>query len=322
MLHRALKDLPGILDPNVLVGFETADDAGVYLIDEQTAIVQSTDFFTPVVDDPFVYGQIAAANALSDLYAMGARPRFALALVGFPEKVLDEEILHEILRGGAEKMREAGVAVIGGHSVKDPELKFGYVVTGLAHPDRIHRNQGLQPGDALILTKPIGTGIVATAIKYGKCPEATSRAAISSMLTLNRTAAEQLAGFAIHALTDITGYGLVGHAFEMALGSGVCLHIEAARVPLLEQVEALADRGMLPGGIQANREYVGAGVTWNETSRTMQQILLDPQTSGGLLIGLPESDAPRLAENLGAAGVEAHLIGSVTSRETHYLSVA
>jgi selenide,water dikinase len=321
VLQKALKDLPGIVDPNVLVGFETADDAGVYLIDEETAIVQSTDFFTPIVDDPFVYGQIAATNALSDIYAMGARPRFALSIVGFPVDVLDEEILHQILSGGSEKMREAAVAVIGGHSVKDPELKFGYVATGLAHPDRIYRNHGLLPGDSLILTKPIGTGIIATAVKYGKCPEAAEREAINWMLTLNRAAAGQLSGFEVHAVTDVTGFGLLGHAFEMAVSSGVCLEIESARVPLLKDVEALAKRGMLPGGIQANRDYVGDAVSWNRTRRRMQQILLDPQTSGGLLIGLPSSDAAALQERLAGAGVVGHLIGTVAARVTHYLSV-
>ena len=321
VLQKALKDLPGILDPNVLVGFETADDAGVYLVDENTALVQSTDFFTPIVDDPFVYGQIAAANALSDIYAMGARPRFALAIVGFPADVLEEEILHQIFCGGAEKMREAGVAVIGGHSVKDPELKFGYVVTGLAHPDRLYRNQGLQPGDWLILTKPIGTGIIATAVKYGKCPEDAAREAIRWMLTLNREAAEELSGFEIHALTDITGNGLLGHAFEMAVASGVCLEIEGARVPLLKDVENLARRGMLPGGIQANQDYLGDAVSWKRTSKGMQQILLDPQTSGGLLIGLPSSQGPALLEKLASAGVPGHHIGLVETRVTHYISV-
>lgn len=321
VLHKALKDLPGILDPNVLVGYETADDAGVYLIDENLAVVQSTDFFTPIVDDPFTYGQIAAANALSDIYAMGARPRFALSIVGFPVDVLGEEILHQILCGGAEKMREAGVAVIGGHSVKDPELKFGYVVTGLAHPDRLYRNQGLQPGDSLVLTKPIGTGIIATAVKYGKCSAETANEAMRSMLTLNREAAQELAHFEVHAVTDITGYGLLGHAFEMAVASGVCLRIEAGRVPLLTGVEALVDRGMVPGGIQANRDYLGDAVTWNETSRKLQQILLDPQTSGGLLIGLPSGQAPALLEKLATAGVNGHQIGSVQKRVTHYIAV-
>ena len=321
MLQKALKDLPGILDPNVLVGFETADDAGVYLIDENTALVQSTDFFTPIVDDPFVYGQIAAANALSDIYAMGARPRFALSIVGFPENVLEEEILHEIFCGGAEKMREAGVAVIGGHSVKDPELKFGYVVTGLIRPDRLYRNQGLLPGDSLILTKPIGTGIVSTAVKYGKCPKDAEEEAIRWMLTLNRQAAEELWDFEIHAVTDITGYGLLGHAFEMAVASGVCLEIESAGVPLLRDVEVLARRGMLPGGIQANRDYLGDAVSWNRTSKRIQQILLDPQTSGGLLIGLPSSEGPALLEKLAAAGVVGHDIGIVETRGTHYISV-
>lgn len=321
MLQRALKDLPGTLNPDVLVGFETADDAGVYRIDEERALVQSTDFFTPIVDDPFVYGQIAAANALSDVYAMGGTPRFALSIVGFPEDDLDVETLRQILRGGAEKMREAEVPVIGGHSVKDPEMKFGYVVTGLAHPERLYLNRGLLPGDSLILTKPIGTGIIATAIKYGKCPEEALREATQWMLTLNREAAVHLEGFEVHAVTDITGFGLLGHAFEMATASGVCLKMEAAKVPLITGVERLAKRGFLPGGVESNRHYLGEAVQWGNTRPLIQKLLLDPQTSGGLLIGLPPDQASGLLEKLEAAQVFGQCIGAVVNRSTHYLSV-
>ncbi len=262
MLERALNGLDNFYDPNVLVGFETADDAGVYRLDDETAIVQTADFFTPIVDDPFTYGQIAASNSLSDIYAMGGSPRFALSIVGFPEDQLEEEILHQVLRGGVDKMREARVPVIGGHSVKDPEIKFGYVVTGLVSPNKIYRNSGALPGDALVLTKPIGTGIISTAIKFGKCPETAAHAAIDNMLQLNATAAAQLERFNTHAVTDITGYGLLGQAYEMALGSGVCLELSAARVPLLPGTADLARKGMLPGGIESNRRFVGGAVAF------------------------------------------------------------
>ncbi len=316
-----MKDLPGMVDPNVLVGFDTADDAGVYRIDEHLALVQSTDFFTPIVDDPFLYGQIAAANALSDIYAMGGTPRFALSIVAFPADDLDGETLHEILCGGAEKMREAEVPVIGGHSVKDPEMKFGYVVTGLVHPERLYLNRGLRPGDSLILTKPIGTGIIATAIKYGKCPEEVAGEATRWMLTLNREAASQLEGLKVHAVTDVTGFGLLGHAFEMAIASGVCLEIAADEVPLITGVKTLAQRGLLPGGIESNRDYVKDAVGWGRTRPLLQKVLLDPQTSGGLLIGLPSNQAPHLLEKLAAVQVFGQRIGAVKNRSTHYLSV-
>ncbi len=321
MLKRTLKDLPGILDPDVLVGFETADDAGVYRIDENQAIVQTTDFFPPIVDDPFVYGQIAAANALSDIYAMGGLPKFALSIVGFPVGKLDEKMLRQIVFGGANMMREAEVSVIGGHSLKDTNIKFGYVVTGLAHPNRIYLNRGLCPGDALILTKPIGTGIITTAIKHGKCPDKVSQEATKWMLTLNRAAVACFESCEVHAVTDVTGYGLLGHAFEMAVASGVCLEIEAAKVPLMQGVKKLANDGLLPGGIESNKKYLGEAVEWGGTQACLQKILLDPQTSGGLLFGLPSKQVPQLLEVLGSAQVFAKCIGLVENRSTHYISI-
>ncbi len=321
MLHRVLSGISSFSDPNVLVGYNTADDAGVYLLDDHMAAVQSVDFFTPIVDDPFDYGRIAAANALSDIYAMGATPRFALALVAFPEGDLEEETLRQILAGGAATMGDAQVAVIGGHSVKDPEIKFGYAVTGFVHPKRFFTNSQARPGDALILTKPIGTGVVSTAIKFGKCPSAAAKEAIDWMLRLNRAASRPLADHSVHAVTDVTGFGLLGHAFEMALYSGVCLQIEAAKVPLLDGVLELANKGMLPGGIESNRKYVGSAVRFGAVSPDLQRLLFDPQTSGGLLISVSEGDTQRLMEVFAREKVPAWVIGRVQRREVPYLQV-
>jgi selenide,water dikinase len=305
-------------DSNVLVGFDKADDAGVYRLDDQTAVVQTLDFFTPIVDDPFIYGQIAAANSLSDVYAMGGSPRFALSIVCFPKDKLDENVLHEILRGGTEKMNEAQVPVIGGHSVSDEEIKFGYCVTGLVHPDRVHSNSAAKPGDVLLLTKPLGTGIIATGIKFEKTPAEVAQNAIEWMRKLNNPGRERMEKFHIHSVTDVTGFGLIGHAYEMAQGSGTTLTFSAARVPVIEGTEELAKQGLLPGGIESNRRYVGESIVWNDVSALRQQIMLDPQTSGGLLISLPEEEAGQLAQELEAAGFLGEQIGRVSEfEETH-----
>ncbi len=305
-------------DPNVLVGFEKADDAGVYRLDDQTAVVQTVDFFTPIVDDPFIYGQIAAANSLSDIYAMGGSPRFALSIVCFPKDKLGEDVLHEVLRGGTDKMKEAEVPVIGGHSVEDQEIKFGYCVTGLIHPDKIYSNSAAKPGDVLLLTKPLGTGIIATGIKLGKTPTNVAQNAIEWMRKLNAPGRDGMEKFHIHSVTDVTGYGLIGHAYEMAQGSGTTLTFSAAKVPVIEGTEELAKLGMLPGGIESNRRYVGESIAWDGVSSLRQQIMLDPQTSGGLLISLPEEEAGQLAADLEAAGFLGEKIGSVSDfEETH-----
>ena len=289
-----LAALPRVTDENVLVGFDTADDAGVYRLTPECALVQTVDFFTPIVDDPYRFGAIAAANALSDIYAMGARPLCALSIVAFPAGG-EPELLREILRGGAEKMREAGCVILGGHSVADDEIKFGYAVTGTAHPSRVIANAGAQPGDALVLTKPLGTGVIATALKRGIANPQHVEASVASMLELNRAAAEALEGLTVHAMTDVTGFGLIGHAREMAVASGVTLEIEADRVPLLEGAREYARAGALAGGLKNNREFASCAV---ETVRPIEQDLMDlfydPQTSGGLLIALPEADAERL----------------------------
>ena len=321
MLLKALSGIQVFRHPNVLVGYETADDAGVYLLDDRTALVQTVDFFTPIVDDPFVFGQIAAANALSDIYAMGAKPLFALAVLGFNSK-LGPEVLHQLLAGGADKMREAEVSIMGGHSVKDQELKFGYAVTGIASPDRIYRNRDAQPGDVLLLTKPLGTGVISTGIKRAATPPEVAAEGIRWMLELNRAASQDLGRFNVHAVTDVTGYGLLGHAFEMADASRVTLRIDSKRVPLIEGVLPLAEAGLFPGGQEANRRLLADRVRWNDTPLLWQRILLDPQTSGGLLISLPAADARPFQQSLQATGVRAYEIGSVHELEGFSLDVA
>lgn len=293
--------LPRIANPNVLVGFDTADDAGVYRLTPDLALVQTIDFFTPIVDDPFTFGAIAAANSLSDVYAMGGKPISALSIVAFPGNG-DIEILGEIMRGGLEKMREAECAVLGGHSVNDPEIKFGYAVTGVIHPDRIKANAGARAGDALILTKQLGTGVIGTALKRGIASGAAIAAATASMLKLNREACETMLRFDVHGCTDITGFGLIGHAREMAMASGVALEIEAAAVPFLPGAIEAVQAGAIPGGLNNNKDFASCAV---ETSAPIDpavlDLLYDPQTSGGLLISLSESDAQALCAALPGA---------------------
>jgi selenide,water dikinase len=290
-LDQVLCGLPRVTNENVLVGYDTADDAGVYRLSESLALVQTVDFFTPIVDDPYTYGAIAAANALSDVYAMGGRPISALSLVAYPSKG-DVDTLREILRGGAEKIREAGAVILGGHSVSDEEIQFGYAVTGTVHPDRVWTNAGARPGDVLVFTKRIGTGVIATALKRGLAREEDVAASAESMLLLNREAAEALEGLTVHGATDISGFGMLGHAREMAAGSQVELRLEPGRVPLLGGALEYARAGALPGGLKNNREYVSAGVrVEGEIDPAMLDLLYDPQTSGGLLVALPAGDA-------------------------------
>ena len=295
-----LGDLPVQKNDRVLIDYRTSDDAGVYRLDETRALVQTVDFFTPIVDDPFVYGQIAAANALSDVYAMGGRPLTALAIAAFP-KDADRSILQRIFAGGLDKLTEAGVALLGGHTVQDAEIKFGYAVTGEVHPARVLANAGAVAGDALLLTKSIGTGVIATALKFGRAPEAAIAAAVRSMTTLNRAAAgvlEDFAGGAVHACTDVTGFGLMGHASEMAAASGCSLEIEAGAVPLIDGARALV-RGNIPGGGRTNREHFGARVRVADgIDADLVDLLYDPQTSGGLLVAVAASESDALARGL------------------------
>jgi len=308
-----LRDVPRSSDPRALVGHETRDDAAVFQISDDQAIVETVDFFTPVVDDPYWFGRIAAANAFSDVWAMGGRPLFALNLVGFPVKALPLSILSDILRGGADAAREAGAPILGGHSIDDPEPKYGMAVTGLVHPKRILRNVGARPGDRLLLTKPLGTGIVATAVKKGTAPAALLERAVQVMAALNRTAGEILAASgAVNALTDVTGFGLLGHAWEMAEGSGVRLALEAAAVPVLEGVAALAAADVVPGGSKANLEWVSPHVRFPAGMGLADRLVLaDAQTNGGLLAAVARDRAGPLLAELRRAGVEAVELGEV-----------
>jgi selenide,water dikinase len=322
-------------DPNVLVGFDHADDAGVYLLTPETALVQTVDFFTPIVDDPYTFGQIAATNALSDVYAMGGKPLTSLALVCFPEKG-DLEILERILAGGLSKMIEAGCTVVGGHSIRDEETKFGYSVTGVIHPQRVLANQGAQPGDKLLFTKALGTGVISTAIKKGVAKQEWIDAAVKSMTTLNKAAAEVITTgrvgtdhnptsrkrrdvghpavptWSVHALTDVTGFGLVGHAREMALASNVSLVFQSANISALEGALDCIRAGYIPGGLKANREFAECVVGYDESVLPdIRTLLFDPQTAGGLLISVSAEDAGPLTRALQDAGVPAVEIGEV-----------
>jgi selenide,water dikinase len=333
LLDSVLRRLPRQTDPNVLVGFDTNDDAGVYRLADDLALVQTVDFFTPIVDDPCLYGQIAAANSLSDVYAMGGRPISALSIVGFPEKG-DPKVLEQIIRGGLSKMIEAGCSVIGGHSIRDEEMKFGYAVTGVINPQRVWRNIGARPGDVLLLTKSIGTGVISTALKKGRASEASLAASVASMTGLNRTAAEALleadgaaarangAG-SIHAVTDITGFGLLGHAREMAAGSGVSLEIDHARAAYLPGAVEAAREGHLPGGLTNNRSYVDHCVEFAASvPEEFRNLLYDPQTSGGLLVAIaPEAADPALAA-LAQRGQPARVVGRVLPKRSPLISVS
>ena len=313
-LRAVLSNLPAQDDPNLLVGFETSDDAGIYRISPDLALVQTVDFFTPLVDDPFTFGQIAATNALSDVYAMGGRPVSALALVCFPPKG-DLDILEQIMRGGLAKMTEARCTVVGGHSVRDEEMKFGYVVTGVIDPAQVRTNARSLVGDELILTKPVGTGVITTALKQGRAEAAWVDAAIKSMTTLNNTAAMLAAGCTgVHAMTDITGFGLMGHGREMAVGSGVTLVIDTAAVPQIPGAMEAIRLGAIPGGLLSNREFAEcmvADAAGSQIGEDLRKLMYDPQTSGGLLISVAAADAAELLGSLRNAGVPAARIGNV-----------
>jgi selenide,water dikinase len=313
--------LPRGKNENVLVGFDTSDDAGVYRLTPECALVQTVDFFTPIVDDPYLFGQIAAANSLSDVYAMGAKPLSALSIVAFPGKG-EPEVLLDIMRGGHDKMEEAGCALLGGHSIADDEIKFGYAVTGTVHPDRILTNSGARPGDVLILTKPIGTGVIATALKRGIAAAEHVDAAVASMLTLNRRACEVMLRYPVHGCTDITGFGLLGHGREMAQGSGVTLEIDHSKVLWLPGALEYAAAGAIPGGLKNNREFVSCAVEIVEpVPPDVEDLLYDPQTSGGLLIAAAAARAEDLAGELRREGVAATIVGRVVERRAKAIEV-
>lgn len=296
-----LRQFPHIAHPDLLVGIETRDDAGVFRVREDMALVQTVDFFTPIVDDPYWYGAIAAANSFSDVYAMGGTPLTALNLVCFPIELAPAEMLADILRGGYDKAQEAGVLIVGGHSVDDPEPKYGMAVTGVVHPERVVTNAGAQPGDLLVLTKPIGTGIITTAAKFDECPPDVLEEAIRVMATLNRGAAEVMQEVGVHAATDVTGFGLLGHLHQMAQASGVAFRLFAEQVPLLPEVERLAQQGNTTRGGDLNREYLGDLLQFAPSvSPAKQQVLLDPQTSGGLVMALSRERVDLLLDALRA----------------------
>jgi len=308
-LARALCDLEKVESENLLVGLETGDDAGVVRLTDETALIQTVDFFTPIVDDPYLFGQIAAANALSDVYAMGGRPLCALNIVCFPQKDMDISVLTEILKGGLFKIHEAGALLVGGHSVNDKELKYGLSVTGLVHPKKVLTNRGARAGDVLVLTKPLGTGIVSTAGKREKATDLSQKAASAVMTALNRRAAESLEGLSVHACTDVTGFGLIGHLAEMIQDSDVGALIRSADVPVLPGVEEYSNQGLLPGGLHRNRDYRAGMVDMGAAvPQYLQDVLCDPQTSGGLLVALPSEEAQKLL-----SGLEASVIGEVVS---------
>jgi selenide, water dikinase len=310
-----LHSLPRYRNANVIVGIETSDDAGVFRLRADLAIVNTVDFFTPIVDDPYVFGQIAAANALSDIYAMGAEPRTVLNIVGFPRGTMALEVLAEIIRGGAERARKAGAVVIGGHSIIDAELKYGMAVTGVVHPDRVIRNVGVRAGDALVLTKPLGTGIITTALKKRAAPAKSVRTAVRSMVALNSAASTIMRTFDVHACSDVTGYGLLGHTLEMASGTRVTITLESDRLPLLDDAVRLAEEGFLTGGCRRNRDYLDDKVAIDSAvGEGLVEVAFDPQTSGGLLIALPRKQAPDLVRDLHANGMKAAgIVGYATT---------
>ena len=311
-------------DGNVLVGLDRADDAGVYKVSEDLALIQTVDFFTPIVDDPYMFGQIAAANALSDVYAMGGVPKTAMNLVAFPAKDMDLSVLRGVIQGGIDKLVEAEVVLLGGHSVEDKELKYGLSVTGFVHPDRVLIKQNLQPGDRLVLTKPLGTGIVNTAIKAGMASPALTETVTRLMAALNREAARIMADFAVHACTDVTGFGLLGHLAEMVVSSGRSVRVLADRVPFIEGALTFAEMGLIPAGAYRNREFRAAMiVVADEVPRERQDFLFDPQTSGGLLISVKGDQADTLVDALRAAGMaEAAPIGEVIDGPDEKIFVA
>jgi selenide,water dikinase len=334
-LDAVLRKLPRQSDPNVLVGFDTNDDAGIYRLSDELALVQTVDFFTPIVDDPQLFGQIAAANALSDVYAMGGRPVSSLSIVGFPEKG-DPEILEQIIRGGLAKMNEANCSVIGGHSIRNEDMLFGYAVTGVLHPKRIWRNVGARTGDALIFTKPIGTGVITTALKNNRATPDSLAAAVAAMTTLNRTASEALREVEeksdvpqpIHAVTDVTGFSLLGHAREMSLGDptngmeAVSFEIDHAAFDYFPGAVEAAREGHLSGGLKNNRAFIGDCAAFDPgVTPEYQDLMFDPQTSGGLLVAIASDAADFALASFQHRGVFAHRIGNVIAKRSPLIFV-
>jgi selenide, water dikinase len=309
-------------DKNVLVGFDTADDAGVYLLRDDLAIVQTVDFFTPIVDDPFIYGQIAALNSINDVWAMAGTPLTALAITCFPKKGVDPAILGEIMRGGQETLNMYGVTLIGGHSVDSEQIMFGYAVTGVIHPSKIATNAGARAGDVLILTKPIGTGVISTGIKFEKTTPEIAAASVETMLTPGKFAAEAMREFGVKGATDVTGFALLGHAWEMAKASNVQILIEPRSVPLLDGALELAASGMLTSGDKSNREYIGDDVQIDASvDKNLVKLLFDPQTAGGMLITIPKESSAALLERLKENYQYAEIVGRVADKSDYSIGV-
>ena len=313
MLAQVLSGLPKQpADPNLIVGFDTADDAGVYRLRDDLALVQTLDFFTPIVDDPYDYGRIAALNSINDVWAMAGTPITAMAITCFPKKGVDPAILGEIMRGGLETINKYGVTLIGGHSVDNEQIMFGYSVTGVIHPDKVATNSGARAGDVVILTKPIGTGVISTGIKKARASDAVVAASVETMLTPGKYAAEVMQEFGVKGATDVTGFALLGHAWEMACASKVTIEIDAMAVPLLDGALELASQGMLTSGDKTNREYIGADVEIaSSVDQNLVKLLFDPQTAGGMLIAFPESNAESLLATLRENYPNAQIIGRV-----------
>lgn len=297
------------------MGLERADDAGVYKISDELALIQTVDFFTPIVDDPYRFGQIAAANALSDIYAMGGIPKTAMNLVGFPLKTMDISVLRGVLLGGLDKMKEAGVVLVGGHSVEDNDLKYGLSVTGFIHPEKVLTKKNLKPGNVLILTKPLGTGVINTAVKGGLASDAIIEKVAEMMAELNRNAAETMNGYKVNACTDITGFGLLGHTVEMVLGSGYSVELDAETIPIIPEAFEYAQMGLIPAGAYKNREFHNKNIIFSDAvDPIVQDLCFDPQTSGGLLIGVEKDEGPDLLRKLREKGIhDAAIIGRVVN---------
>ncbi len=319
----AMKNVPVTFGENVLVGFDTGDDAGVFKISDDLALVQSVDFFTPIVDDPFIFGQIAAANSLSDIYAMGGEPVTAMNIVAFPLKKFTLDILSEILRGGLDILNSAGVQLLGGHSIEDNELKYGLSVTGKIHPKKIIKNVGLKDGDALILTKALGTGIIGTAVKAQMIDDDVLTPFIKSMITLNRQAAQIMKQYDISACTDITGFGLAGHLMEMAGNDKIEIAIESRQLPILPGVKDCSETGLIPAGLYRNKEFAAHFCSIDKSvEQYIEDIIFDPQTSGGLLMGITHKKAARLLKELHSSGInDARIIGKISSAEKPGLKI-
>jgi selenide,water dikinase len=322
-LAEVLSKLPlGEPNPNLLVGLDTSDDAGVYKLSDNLALVQTVDFFTPIVNDPYSFGQIAAANAISDIYAMGGKPLTVLNIVAFPISTLDKNVLTEILRGASDKVKEAGATLVGGHSIDDNEPKFGLAVTGLIHPQKVRTNAGAKPNDKLILTKPIGVGILTTSIKKDQLNEEEVKQVVQVMATLNKVAAETMESYDVHACTDVTGFGLLGHAYEMAKGSHVGMRIIQSQVQILPRVRELAEAGFVPGGTKNNFAHLQGSVTYPETLDQIDQwILCDAVTSGGLLISIANDQADLLLADLLKVNVDASIIGEIIATHPGHIEV-